>query len=319
MNTTSPFPHSRPGFGWRSALWNPQKADLTAFAHQIALAGGSHIEIAPPGTSEAHNPFSANELAGTLKHNGIQFVTMNCFFSEDESDGNPIGDVASYTRAIGTIRSHIDYMCVLQEHGIKVLAYTGQSGWPLGHGRQTFPLERLRDYYCRMINVMRSEKLNIPIAITSGRKEEDGVSNFLNLRKLLDAIYGSSSIDRPYTTEDIGVDLDLHYCCARGYDPVELISELGKTIKCVHAHGSLRQIPGTFGDYQDHRDTVHHEHVVEALNRIGYAGSIIFEQYCERMPQALLVRLPRAKPVADFLQGCMAAGEKYGYFIRPKP
>jgi sugar phosphate isomerase/epimerase len=300
-------PRRIPGFHWLSAMWQPTIGELGHYAAMITRHGGKLLEIVPPGL----NPFSAKELAWTLKGNGIRDVAFTCFFPSDESAGNPIGNKGSYDQALETVAGQAIYMRQLIEEGMTVHAYTGPSGWALGHGRSTFPLEQLCDYYREVLRIFDINQLDVPIAIEFLRRFEDSVMGPDNLDALLTELH----IKHGVAENRIGAHLDWYHCDERCLDPVDVIERFGPRIKYVHAHGSKRLRPGVFQDKL--RDTVHHEHIVQALNNAKYTSPIVFEQFCELVPNELREGLLAAERTETFVQGCMQAGYRYGYFPRP--
>jgi sugar phosphate isomerase/epimerase len=294
-----------PGFHWLSAMWSPQLAEIGDYAAAISHHGGKMMELVPPGL----NPFPAEQLAETLIHNGIKDVSFTCFFPSNESSGNPIGNDVSFDKALDTVRTHALYMKALIDGGLNVHTYTGPSGWPLGHGRATFPLERLCEYYRMVLMIFERAGISVPIAIEFLREFEDGVMGPQNLNTLLTTLYTDHGVD----PTKIGAHLDWYHCVERGLDLIKVVSDFGERILHVHAHGSQRLFPGMFLD--GYYDTVNHEQIVKALNAVNYNGPIVFEQFCELVPNELRAGLPPAEKTSTFVRECMEAGRRYGYFF----
>ncbi len=258
---------------WLAFMWAvTKKSELTAAVKKGRSAGATGFEL----IYHVLNGLSPSKTAAALKAGGMWQAFMCIFFPGDASMGDPLGEGASYAKALATFRRVIAFIVRLRTHGIKIDMIVGPSCWALGRAYDmdwTEKKRRIIGFYTDLAPELQAAGIRVAIEHLRGG-EDRVIESPVQWKELIEALNAA------ITGVQFGAHFDTHHMLERGYSLVGVIRLLGKLIIHLHFNGTLRRPAGGEGDTVEWRpvvDTLHDE----GVDNLG----------CANEPFCALVRL----------------------------
>lgn len=247
-----------------------ESAQLTRAAKTGVQAGCTLFEVA----CNPVNGLAAIDTAQSLLEGGMRQAAYCRFFPGDLSCGDPLGDAAATDQAVRTIEADLGFIQTLREQGLTVEHMTGPSAFVLG---KKYPLARdaIRDgicaYFVRIGPLLASAGITLNLEYLRPGEDEDVIASMDELCLLLDRI------NLPY----VKAHGDTFHMTQRKEVPHEAILRAANRLGYLHAHGTMRVVPGAYrlDGLADATDDVNWHQVGCALMAVGFKGPVVPEPF----------------------------------------